>query len=56
MELTELNLRPQEQRILESMGLNTVEKLVLKWGQELSLGKQRGNAIVTRAKNILARE
>lgn len=56
MELTKLNLRPQEQRILEGMSLNTVEKLVLKWGEELTLGKQRGNAIVTRAKNVIARE
>ena len=56
MELSKLHLRPQEQRTLEDMGLDNVEKIALSWRDDLSLGKARGDAIVNRARTLLAYE
>ena len=54
MELERLRLRPQEQKMLEDMGLNTVEKVSLCWRDDLGLGKRKGDDIITRARNVLA--
>lgn len=54
MELTKLRLSPQERKILEDMGLNTVEKISLCCRDELGLGKRKGDDIITRARNMLA--
>lgn len=56
MDLTKLNLSPREQRTLENMGLDTVEKVTLRWRDELGLGKGKGDAILNRARNLLAYE
>lgn len=56
MELSNIpNLKQNERRTLESMGLDSLEKLALKSGYELSLGKP-GERIVQVAKNILAHQ
>ena len=54
MELNKLNLTPREQRILESMGFDSVEKVALSTRDDLGLGKGKGGNIVQRARNILA--
>ena len=54
MDIRELKLTPREQKALESMGFNTVEKVALCYGEDLGLGKKTGNAIVQKAKNTLA--
>lgn len=54
MDIRELNLPPREQRILESMGFNSVEKIAPCYGDDLGLGKSKGKAIVQRARNLLA--
>jgi len=53
MDIQELNLPPSEQRILEKMGLSTLEMIVLRYRDELGLGKSKGDAIIQRAKSIL---
>jgi hypothetical protein len=54
VDIRELNLTPREQKALESMGFNTVERVALCYGEDLGLGKKTGNAIVQKAKNTLA--
>lgn len=55
MNVTELNLSPREQRMLESMGFNSLEKIALCDRDDLGLGKKKGEAIIERARRILAR-
>ena len=54
MDIRELNLTPREQRILESMGFDNVEKIAACYGDDLGLGKSKGKGIVQRARNLLA--
>lgn len=54
MDIRELNLSPREQRTLESMGFTSVEKIALSYRGDLGLGKAKGDAIIQRAKNLLA--
>ena len=54
MDIRELNLYPREQRTLEKMGLSTLERIVLCYRDELGLGKAKGDAIIQRAKSMLA--
>jgi len=54
MDIRELSLSPREQRTLESMGFDTVEKIALCKRDDLGLGKAKGDAIIKRAWNILA--
>ena len=54
MDIRELNLSPREQRTLESMGFTNVEKIALCYRDDLGLGKAKGDAIIQRAKNLLA--
>ncbi|MBW2600117.1 MAG: hypothetical protein JRC60_08620, partial [Deltaproteobacteria bacterium] len=56
MQLHKLNLTPREQRVLESMGITTVEQVALSTRYDLGFGKSRGDAIITRARNVLAYE
>lgn len=56
MDIAKLNLTPREQRTLETMGFDSVEKIALCWRDELGLGKAKGEAIIYRARNILAYE
>jgi len=56
MDLSKLNLTPREQRTLENMGMDSVEKIAVRWRDELSLGKARGDAVVNRARTLLAYE
>jgi len=56
MDIIKLNLSPREQRMLESMGLDTVEKIALRNRDELGLGRGKGEAIINRARNLLAYE
>ncbi len=54
MDIRELNLSSREERTLESMGFTSVERIALCYRDDLGLGKTRGDAIIQRAKNILA--
>jgi DNA replicative helicase MCM subunit Mcm2 (Cdc46/Mcm family) len=56
MDISKLNLPPFEQRTLESTGFATVEQIALCYGEELGLGRKKGDAIVARARNLLAKE
>ena len=56
MELHKLNLSPREQRILESIGINSVERVATSTDEELSLGRKKGEAIIQRARGMLAFE
>jgi DNA replicative helicase MCM subunit Mcm2 (Cdc46/Mcm family) len=56
MDLMKLDLSPREQHILESMGLDTVEKVALRYGHELGLSERKGETIVNRARNLVAYE
>jgi len=54
MDIRELNLSPREQRTLESMGFDTVEKIALCKRDDFGLGKAKGESVIQRAWNILA--
>jgi len=54
MDIRELNLSPREQRTLESIGFTSVEKIALCYRDDLGLGKTKGEAIIQRARNLLA--
>ena len=54
MDIRELNLSPREQRTLESMGFTNLEKIALSYRDDLGLGKTKGDAIIQRARNLLA--
>lgn len=56
MDLSKLNLTPREQRTLEAMGFDSIEKIAVCWRDQLGLGKAKGDAIISRARNILAYE
>ena len=53
MDIRELNLTLREQKTLESMGFNTVEKVAVCHRDELGLGKAKGNEITQRAIRLL---
>jgi hypothetical protein len=53
MDLQELNLPAREERILESMGFSSLEKIAVCHRDELGLGRARGDAIIQRARNML---
>ena len=55
MELNKLNLPQGDQRTLEEMGFDSVEKIALSSEDKLGLGK-KGGRIVQRARNTLAYE
>ena len=56
MDIRELNLSLREEKTLESMGFTTLESIALRYRDELGLGKQKGDAVIQRARSILAHQ
>ena len=54
MDIRELGVTTREQKFLESMGFNSIEKIALCNGDDLGIGKAKGKSVIQRARNILA--
>ena len=54
MDIRELKLSPREQRTLETTGFSSIEKIALCYRDDLGLGNAKGEAIIQRARNLLA--
>lgn len=53
-DLTTLGVGPSDRKKLESMGFTTLEQIALMRRHGLGMGKQKGDALIQRARNILA--
>jgi hypothetical protein len=54
MDIGELGITSREQKTLERMGFDSVEKIALSHRDDLGLGKAKGDSVIQRARNILA--
>lgn len=55
-DLSILGVNPKERELLETMGFISIEQIALIDRYTLGLGKQRGDVLIQRARNILANE